>query len=153
MMDWSRKCLADFNAGKFQLVSFDCSNISSAIDVKMDGYALDEKSSFEMLTLTPALLLKLLPRKCEPWFVLWSFFLLRLPFNSLIYHRNLCGILLTCLVSGLVILNATWICWIKTPGMLGCWSYLGCFSWTLDLSSKYSQSKNFLLILLWWMFM
>ena len=35
--DWCRKWLVDFNAGKTQLVSFDWSNSTGAIDVKMDG--------------------------------------------------------------------------------------------------------------------
>ena len=34
-MDWDRKWLVDFNAGKTQLVSFDRSNNTGAIDVKM----------------------------------------------------------------------------------------------------------------------
>ena len=36
-VDWGRKWLVDFNAGKTQLVSFDQSKNTSAIDVKMDG--------------------------------------------------------------------------------------------------------------------
>ena len=51
-VDWSRKWLADFNTGKTQLVSFDQSNNTGAIDVKMDGSVLEEKSSFKMLGLT-----------------------------------------------------------------------------------------------------
>ena len=47
-----RKWLVDFNAGKTQLVSFDRSNNAAAIDTKMDGSVLDEKSSFNMLELT-----------------------------------------------------------------------------------------------------
>ena len=39
----------DFNAGKTQLVSFGQSNSTAAIDVKMDGSVLEEKSSFKML--------------------------------------------------------------------------------------------------------
>ena len=51
-MDWGRKWLFDFNAGKTQLVSFDWSNNTGAIDVKMDGSVLKEKLSFKMLGLT-----------------------------------------------------------------------------------------------------
>ena len=51
-MDLVRKCLVDFNAEKTQLASFDQSNNTGSIDVKMDGYALEEKSSFKMLVLT-----------------------------------------------------------------------------------------------------
>ena len=50
--DWGRKWLVDFNAGKTQLVSFGRSNNTGAIDVKMDGSVLEEKSSFKMLGLT-----------------------------------------------------------------------------------------------------
>ena len=48
-MEWGRKWLVYFNAGKTQLVSFDQSNNTGAIDVKMDGSVLEEKSSFKML--------------------------------------------------------------------------------------------------------
>ena len=40
------------SAGKTQLVLFDHSNNTGAIDVKMDGSALEEKSSFKMLGLS-----------------------------------------------------------------------------------------------------
>ena len=42
----------NFNAGKTQLDSFDRSNNTSAIDVKMDGSVLEEKSSFKILGLS-----------------------------------------------------------------------------------------------------
>ena len=51
-MDWGRKWLVDFSAGKTQLVSFDWSNNTGAIDVKMDGSVFEEKSYFKMLELT-----------------------------------------------------------------------------------------------------
>ena len=51
-VDWGKKWLVDFNAGKTQLVSFDWSNNNGSIDVKMDGSVLEEKSSFKMLGLT-----------------------------------------------------------------------------------------------------
>ena len=40
---WGRKWLADFNTGKNQLVLFDWSNNTGAIDVKMGGSVLEEK--------------------------------------------------------------------------------------------------------------
>ena len=74
-VDWSKKWLVDFSAGKIQLVSFDRSSNNGSIDVKMDRPALEEKSSFKMLdspsplnwtgALTLSLLLKLPPRKLE----------------------------------------------------------------------------------------
>ena len=42
-VDWGRKWLVDFNAGRTQLVSIDWSNNSGAINVKMDGSVLEEK--------------------------------------------------------------------------------------------------------------
>ena len=44
-MNWSKNWLVDFGAEKIQLVLFDRSN------VKMDGSALEKKSSFKMLGL------------------------------------------------------------------------------------------------------
>ena len=45
-VDGSRKWLVDFIVKKTQLVWFDWSNNTGAIDVKMDGSFLEEKSSF-----------------------------------------------------------------------------------------------------------
>ena len=50
-VDWGKKWVVDFNAGKTQLVLFDRSNNNGSIDVKMDGSVLEEKSSFKMLEL------------------------------------------------------------------------------------------------------
>ena len=52
MVDWGKKWLVDFNAGKTQLVSFDRSSNNGSIDVKMGGSILEEKSSIKMLGLT-----------------------------------------------------------------------------------------------------
>ena len=49
---WGRNWLVDFKVGKTQLVSFDLSNNTGAIHVKMDGSVLEEKSSSKMLRLT-----------------------------------------------------------------------------------------------------
>ena len=50
-LDWGRKWLVDFNAAKTQVVLFDQSNNTGAIDVKLDGSVLKGKSPFEMLGL------------------------------------------------------------------------------------------------------
>ena len=75
-VDWGRKWLVDFNAGKTELVLFDQSKNTGAIDVKMDGSVVEEKTSFKMLGLTFSSKLdwgsyivsiaKLPPRKLEP---------------------------------------------------------------------------------------
>ena len=51
-VNWGKKWLVDFNAGKTQLVLFDRSNNNDSIDVKMGGSILEEKSYFKMLELT-----------------------------------------------------------------------------------------------------
>ena len=77
-VNWSKKWLIDFNAGKTQLVLFDQSNNTGPTDWKMDGFVLEEKSLFKMLGLTfPSFLnwivaltlisiVKTAPRKSEP---------------------------------------------------------------------------------------
>ena len=52
LVDWSRKWLVDFNARRTQFILFDQSNITGAIDVKMDGSVIEEKSTFKMVGLT-----------------------------------------------------------------------------------------------------
>ena len=51
-VDWGKKWLVYFNAGKTQLVSFNRSNNTGLITLKMDGSVLEEKSYFKMLELT-----------------------------------------------------------------------------------------------------
>ena len=51
-MDWGKKWLVDFDTGKTQIVLFDQSNNTGAMDVKMDKSVLEENSSFKMLRLT-----------------------------------------------------------------------------------------------------
>ena len=51
-MNWGKQWLVDFNAEKTQLVLFDWSNNTGSVDVKMDGFVLEEKPSFKMLGLT-----------------------------------------------------------------------------------------------------
>ena len=75
-VDWGKKRLVGFNAGKTQLVSSDWSNNTGSIYLKMDASVLEKKSYFKMLgltfcskldwDLTLSLLLKLPPRKLEP---------------------------------------------------------------------------------------
>ena len=52
VVDWVRKWLVDFNAGKTQIVLIHQCNDTGAIDVKMDGSVLKEKSSFKWLGLS-----------------------------------------------------------------------------------------------------
>ena len=51
-VDWGKKWLVDFSAGNIQLVSFDRSNNTGSIAVKMDWSVLEGKLSFKMLGLT-----------------------------------------------------------------------------------------------------
>ena len=50
-VDWGKKWLVEFSAGKTQMVPFDQSGNTGAIDVKIDWSVLEEKSSFKMLGL------------------------------------------------------------------------------------------------------
>ena len=51
-MDWGRKLLVEFNAGKPQLVLLDWSNNTGVVVVKLDWSFPEEKSSFKMMELT-----------------------------------------------------------------------------------------------------
>ena len=121
MLDWGRKCLVDFNAGKTQLVSFDWSNNNGSIDVKMDGSILEEKLSIKMLGLTFSSKLdrgssimsiaKTASKKigaliCSMKFLSPEVFLLRLISLNLPY-THVWNTVVTC---GLVSPVATWIC-------------------------------------------
>ena len=87
-MDCGRKWLVDFSAEKSQLNLFNWSYNTVAIDVKMSGSVIQEKLSFKMLRLISSSKLdwcsyiisiaNTSSKKMEPWFVLWSFFVLRL---------------------------------------------------------------------------
>ena len=110
-VDWSKKWLVDLNARKTQLVSFDQSLNSGAIDTKLDGSILDEKPSFKMpgLPFSSKLdwgsyivsIAKTAPLKIE---ALWIFFLLRLRSVNLPY-----GLVWNTFVMSVRVV-ATWIC-------------------------------------------
>ena len=117
-VDWARKWLVDFNTGKTQLASFDPSKNTGAIDVKMDGSVLEEKTSFKMLGLTFSSKLdwgsyivsiaKTAFKKIGALFVLRSFFLLRLLCISINLPYSL--VWNTVVMSGLVLILANWNC-------------------------------------------
>ena len=134
-MDWGKKWLVDFNAGKTQLVLFDWSNNNGSIDVKMGGSILEEKSLFKMLWLTFSSKLdwgsyvisiaKTTSKKIGT--LIRSVKFLSLEVALYIYHMPMYGILLSrlgwCpqLLLGFV-RQAT-----KTD-MQDCWSFTCCFS-------------------------
>ena len=84
-VDWDMKWLVNFITGKTRLVSSDQFNDTVAIDVKRDRSVLEENYLLRCWgwlfllnwigALKLFLLLKLLPRKLEPWFILWSKFI------------------------------------------------------------------------------
>ena len=157
-MEWSRKWLVDFNAGKAQLLLFDWSTSSVAILMwKWMGLFLRKNNLLRCYgwislpnwigILTLSLLLKLSLRKLEAWFVLWIFFIQRLPcisINLLYLAWN------TAVMTGLVLLVAAWNFYISyKTDMQECWSFTYCLSWTLGSSSECSEFKSFLQVLLW----
>ena len=77
-------------------------------------------------------------KKMEPWFVLWSFFLLRLLCISInLLYRHVWN---TVVMSGLVLLVGTWNCWISYKNG----SFTCCLYWTPGSTLKCSQFKSFL---------
>ena len=119
--DWSKKWLVDFNSGKNQLVLFDWSNNTGAIDAKKDGSVLEEKSFSKMLRLTFSSKLnwgsyiisiaKTVSKKIGTLIRSIKF----LSPGCLYISINLpYGLALnTVVMSGLVLLVATWIFWIS----------------------------------------
>ena len=84
-VNWGMKWLVCFNARKTYLVSFEWSSNTFAIDVKIYGSVLEEKSSFKMLGLTFSskldwgfYIISIAKTTSKPWFVLWSFVVPRL---------------------------------------------------------------------------
>ena len=93
--------------------------------------------------LTSSILLKLSPRKLEPWCVLWSFCLLSLHCISI--NKSYTHAWNTVVMSGLVLLVATRNCWISYKNdMQDCQSFTCYLSGTLRSSSKCSQFNSFL---------
>ena len=133
--DWDRKWLADFNAGKTQLVLLDWSSDTDVIDVKMDEYVLEENSFLRcwgflsLLNQIGAFTLSLLPKTGVS--DLWSLFLLSLLciFINLVY-------------------SLTWNNWAGAPSyylelldklqkhMQDSWSFICWIFWTLGSLSK-----------------
>ena len=119
-VDWGRKWLVDFNAGKTQLVSFDWSKNTGAIDVKMDGSVLEEKTSLKMLGLTFSSKLdwddyvvsiaKTASKKIGALICSMKFFS---PEVALFHYKSTIQPWNTTVMSGLVLLAATWNCWIS----------------------------------------
>ena len=119
---WARKWLVDSNAGKTRLILFDRSNNTGAIDVKMEGSVLDKKPCLKILGLTFSSKLdwssciisiaETVSKKIRAWFVLWSFFPLRLLciYIKLAYDGHAWN---TIVMSWLVLLVATTNCYIS----------------------------------------
>ena len=110
-----------FNAGKTHLVSFDQSKITGAIDVKMDGSVLEEKSPFKMLGITISSKLdwgsyiisiaKTAPKKIGA--LIRSMKFLSPEVALYLYESAIRPCMNTGVISGLVLLVATWKCWIS----------------------------------------
>ena len=116
-----KSALQDISAGngffisvlqKLNLFQLKSSN-PGTIDVKVNGSVLQEKSSFKRLRLHffskldwGSCIAKTNPRKLEPWFVLWSIFLLRLLFVSI--NQPYC-LVWNFVIARLVLLVAIWI--------------------------------------------
>ena len=129
-VDWGRKWLVDFSAGKTQLVLFDCSNNNGSIHVKMDVSVIEERLSLKLLGLTFSSkvdwgsyiisIAKTASMKIVLIFLVLIFFILRALICSMkfLLLRLLCisinlpyvHVWNTVVMSGLVPLVATWNC-------------------------------------------
>ena len=117
-MDWRKKWLLDFSAGKTQLVSFGQSNNTGFIDVKMDGSLLEEKSSFKVLGLTSCSkldcgsyiisIVKTASKKVRVFIRTMKF--LSLEVALYLYKSTIHHVWNTVVTSGLVPVVATWNC-------------------------------------------
>ena len=114
-VEWGKKRLVGFIAGKTQLVSGDQSNNNGSIDVKIDGSVLEEKSSFKMLGLTSSSKLdwgsvaKTASKKIEAVIRSMKFFFL-LGLLCISVNPPYSQVWNTVITPGLVPLVATWNC-------------------------------------------
>ena len=111
-MDLDRKWLVDLNTGKTQLVLFDQSTNTGAIDVKMDWSFLEEKSSFEMLGLPFS---SKLGWRC--YFV--SVAKTASKKTGDMIHFMEFEVAPGVAMCGLVLLTVTWKCWISDKNVTG----------------------------------
>ena len=101
-MNWDRKWLVDFSAGKTHLVSINQCNNSGVINVTMNGSVLEEKSLFKMLGFSFSSKLgcgsyivsiaKIASKKIGALIYSMTFF----SPGVALYHTGLHGILLSC---------------------------------------------------------
>ena len=115
-----RKWFVNFNAEKTQLVSFEWSNNTGAIDVKMDWSVPEKKSSFKMLQLTfsskldwGSYIISTGKTAFKKIGTLISFMKFLSPEVALIYINLPFDHAWNTVMSGLVLLVATWNCWIS----------------------------------------
>ena len=110
-VDWGREWLVDFNAGKTQMWPVLLMWKWMRLFLRKNHLLRCWGWLFLLNwigALTLSLLLKLPPRKLESWFALWSFFLLR--FLCISVNLRYCHAWNTVVMSGLVLLVATWNC-------------------------------------------
>ena len=115
--------LVDFNARKTQLVSFDWSKNTGAIDMKMDESVLEEKSSFKMLGLTFSSKLdwgsyiisiaKTASNKIGALIRSMKFLSPEVALYCISINLPYSPVWNTAVRSGLLLVVATWNCWIS----------------------------------------
>ena len=140
----------------------------------MDGYVLRKKSSFKMPgffssckldqdSIIQSLLLKVPPRKLDPWFVLWSFLLLRLLCISINLPSGFAWN--TAVMSRLLLLAAWRISRIVSPSLIAslqplgqrrnvaslslsywCSSFLWMFIFSIDVHLNWLNPFHFLIL-------
>ena len=157
-MDWAKKWLVDFNAGKTHLVLFHWSQNTGSIDVKMDGSVLKEKSSFKMLGLTFSSKLdwgsyiisiaKTASKKIGALICSMNF--LSPEVALYLYKSTICPCIENNCHIWVGALVATWLVKQATKmNMQDCLFFTLCFSWTLGSSLKCGHLKYFLYVFLY----
>ena len=142
------------------LVSFDRSNNTGSIDVKMDGSALEEKSSFKILGLTLSSKLdwgsyvisiaKTASKKIGT--LIRSMKFLSPEVALYLYKSTIWPCMEYCFMSGLVLLVATWNCWISCKGryavllVLHCWSVFSIGITLVDFHLNWLNWFHFLIL-------
>ena len=152
--DWGREWLVDFNAEKTQLVSFDRSKNTGAIDVKMDVSVLEEKSSLKMLGLTfssklnyGSYTISIAKTNSKKMGTLIRSMKFLSPDVALYLYKSTmrprmeycCHVWAGGISCYLELLHK-----LQKTDMQDCWSFTCYLSWTLGSSQKCSQLKSFL---------
>ena len=149
-----RKWPANFITGKAQLVSFDRSNNTGAIDVEMDVSFLEEISSFKMLGMILfskldwgsyiVSIVKTVSKEIGALICSMKFLSPEVALH--LYKSTIQSCMKYCchIWAGAPICYLELLDKLQEKDIQGCYSFTCCLSWTLSSSLHFSQLKSFL---------